>query len=105
MPGSCCQTYPKCPSPRLITGTSPVSFSAPGNALIHWIIFGLLTPATLQAGAFFGGAAGGVFGEFVPQGVDKVLKHEIPVLIYDIGGAFTFETVNDQVKKSIKTKD
>lgn len=51
-----------------------------------------------QRGAIAGSLFGGGIGKYVPMGVDKLIGKELPGFIYDIGAAFTFETVNDASK-------
>lgn len=52
-----------------------------------------------------GAWAGGMFGEHAPGVVSSVTGKELPGLIYDIGGAFTYEATNDASKGIIKKQE
>ncbi|MBK0003574.1 hemagglutinin repeat-containing protein [Erwinia sp. S38] len=63
-------------------------------------------PDVSAVGSSAAGAwAGGIFGELAPGGVNSLVGKELPGFIYDIGGAFIYESVNDASKDILKKQE
>jgi len=60
------------------------------------------TNAGAISGAVIGSAAGGYFGKYAPDIVDKYIGKELPGFIYDMGGAFVSESINEVSKEASK---
>ena len=55
-----------------------------------------------QAGAAFGGLAGGTFGKLAPVVTDRVIGKDLPGFIYDFSGGMIFEFTNGAIKDTSK---
>ncbi|EHD21342.1 filamentous hemagglutinin family outer membrane protein [Brenneria sp. EniD312] len=56
-------------------------------------------------GAATGALFGAKFGQYAPDIINSIIGKDLPGFVYDVGGAFVSETVNDVSKDALKIKE